>query len=158
MKTYMSCTWDPFGHQKLLDVNHIWYFLLRSTIFLQLHLFSRFYAWGRLMWMAFSTHRVPIVANGFLLCLEYNAYSGFFLCNYAKRRTLFIVFVTWTDSGNGYVEFVIDMSRAILIWISLACFVMQRLDILEALEAAVGDLGDMRRANHIFEVQRDFNE
>lgn len=33
-----------------------------------------------------------------------------------------------------------------------------RLDILEALEAAVGDLGDMRRANHIFEVQRDFNE
>ncbi|GLT72920.1 hypothetical protein SLA2020_448150 [Shorea laevis] len=33
-----------------------------------------------------------------------------------------------------------------------------RLDILEALEAAVGDLSDMSMVNHIFQVQRDFNE
>ncbi|KAE8076237.1 hypothetical protein FH972_014900 [Carpinus fangiana] len=33
-----------------------------------------------------------------------------------------------------------------------------RLDILEALEAAVGDISDMSMANHIFQVQRDFNE
>ncbi|KAM3756284.1 hypothetical protein ACB098_02G100700 [Castanea mollissima] len=33
-----------------------------------------------------------------------------------------------------------------------------RLDILEALEAAVGDLSDMSMANHAFQVQRDFNE
>ncbi|XP_062109081.1 uncharacterized protein LOC133819762 isoform X2 [Humulus lupulus] len=33
-----------------------------------------------------------------------------------------------------------------------------RLDILEALEAAVGDLNDGDMGNHIFQVQRDFNE
>ncbi|PON66110.1 43kDa postsynaptic protein [Trema orientale] len=33
-----------------------------------------------------------------------------------------------------------------------------RLDILEALEAAVGDLNDADMGNHIFQVQRDFNE
>ncbi|GMJ01831.1 hypothetical protein like AT1G04790 [Hibiscus trionum] len=33
-----------------------------------------------------------------------------------------------------------------------------RLDILEAMEAAVGDADDMGMASHIFQVQRDFNE
>ena len=37
-----------------------------------------------------------------------------------------------------------------------SCFLYQRLDILEALEATVGDLSDAE--NHIFQVQRDFNE
>lgn len=35
---------------------------------------------------------------------------------------------------------------------------MQRIDILEALEAAVGDFGDMRMPGHILQIQRDFNE
>lgn len=35
---------------------------------------------------------------------------------------------------------------------------MQRLDILEALEDAVGDLNDMGMADDIFNAQRDFNE
>jgi hypothetical protein len=42
--------------------------------------------------------------------------------------------------------------------ILISCFLIQRLDILEALEAAVGDLSDMSMVNHIFQVQRDFNE
>ncbi|KAK8548480.1 hypothetical protein V6N12_061394 [Hibiscus sabdariffa] len=33
-----------------------------------------------------------------------------------------------------------------------------RLDILEAMEAAMGDADDMGMASHIFQVQRDFNE
>lgn len=33
-----------------------------------------------------------------------------------------------------------------------------RIDILEALEAAVGDFGDMRMPGHILQIQRDFNE
>lgn len=58
-------------------------------------------------------------------------------------------------------------SRCFLILVSLlchnienltSCFLFQRLDILEALEAAVGDLNDVGMGNHIFQVQRDFNE
>ncbi|KAG8499814.1 hypothetical protein CXB51_006509 [Gossypium anomalum] len=33
-----------------------------------------------------------------------------------------------------------------------------RLDILEAMEAAIGDSDDMGMASHIFQIQRDFNE
>ena len=35
---------------------------------------------------------------------------------------------------------------------------MQRIDILEALEAAVGDFGDMSMPAHVLQTQRDFNE
>lgn len=35
---------------------------------------------------------------------------------------------------------------------------IQRLDILEALEAAVGDMEDVRTNRDILHIQRDFNE
>lgn len=37
-------------------------------------------------------------------------------------------------------------------------FFMQRIDILEALEAAVGNFSDGEADNLAFEVQHDFNE
>ena len=37
-------------------------------------------------------------------------------------------------------------------------FLIQRLDILEALEAAVGDMDDVRMNRDILHMQRDFNE
>lgn len=41
----------------------------------------------------------------------------------------------------------------------ISCFSKQRLDILEALEDAVGEFSDMSMtASHILRVQRDFNE
>lgn len=52
-----------------------------------------------------------------------------------------------TASSNGRnVQFPMDMDLDM------------RLDILEALEAAVGDLSDMSMVNSVFQVQRDFNE
>lgn len=41
---------------------------------------------------------------------------------------------------------------------SLWLFLIQRLDILEALEAAVGDMDDVRMNRDILHIQRDFNE
>ncbi|KAK9003467.1 hypothetical protein V6N11_061029 [Hibiscus sabdariffa] len=49
-------------------------------------------------------------------------------------------------------------SRTRNFWFPLDMDLDMRLDILEAMEAAVGDADDMGMANRMFQVQRDFNE